>query len=185
MKTTFLVYKDTTAKEKELCVATHDEWDAILKANRGLPCEQRRYFILDCIEDNNQLDCMYIETSFEEYKTWHSKHIYKQRLRAIEKTYIKLSLDFEVPETNGCILYDAIPNGTDFEKELTDEYEIEQLRKLLQQWKPWANELLDYYLEGKKASCTKEMSRKLGISEQTMRKRKKEFESIVATFLSN
>ena len=40
MKTTYLIYKDPTATNKELKVATQQEWDAILKATRGLPMEQ-------------------------------------------------------------------------------------------------------------------------------------------------
>ena len=60
MKTTFLIYKDINAEKKELKVATHDEWDAIMKANKGLSAAQRRYFIRDCVEEADGLDSMFI-----------------------------------------------------------------------------------------------------------------------------
>ncbi len=44
MKTTYLVYKQVNGV-RQLVVATPAEWDAILKENRGLPAERRRYFI--------------------------------------------------------------------------------------------------------------------------------------------
>ena len=47
MKTTYLIYKDINAAEKELRVASKQEWDEILKNNRGLSIERRRHFIRD------------------------------------------------------------------------------------------------------------------------------------------
>ena len=60
MKTTYLVYRQVNGVRR-LVVATPAEWDAILKENRGLPAERRRYFIKDCFADGDELDCMYIE----------------------------------------------------------------------------------------------------------------------------
>ena len=66
MKTTYLVYKQVNGV-RQLVVATPAEWDAILKENRGLPAERRRYFIKDCFADGDELDCMYIEMTAVEY----------------------------------------------------------------------------------------------------------------------
>ena len=58
MKTTYLVYKQVNGVRR-LVVATPAEWDAILKENRGLPAEQRRYFIKDCFADGmNWIVCI-------------------------------------------------------------------------------------------------------------------------------
>ena len=57
MKTTYLVYRQVNGVRR-LVVATPAEWDAILKENRGLPAERRRYFIKDCFADGDELDCI-------------------------------------------------------------------------------------------------------------------------------
>ena len=44
MKTTYLVYKQVNGV-RQLAAATQEEWDAILKGNRGLPVEKRRFFM--------------------------------------------------------------------------------------------------------------------------------------------
>ena len=73
MKTTYLVYKQVNGI-RQLVTATPEEWDTILKGNRGLPAEQRRYFIKDCFADGDELDCMYIEMTAVEYREWNSKN---------------------------------------------------------------------------------------------------------------
>ena len=47
MKNTFLVLNDPKNRKSGLRVATLAEWDQILKANKELPREQRRFFIAD------------------------------------------------------------------------------------------------------------------------------------------
>lgn len=74
MRNTFLVFNDPKNHESGLRVATLAEWDQILRANRGVSQEQRRYFICDCFEDCGELDRMYIETSKEEFDMTNSKH---------------------------------------------------------------------------------------------------------------
>lgn len=69
MKTTYLVYKQVDGV-RQLVAATQEEWDAIMKENRGLPIGQRRCFMKDCFEDGDELDCMYIETTAAEYREW-------------------------------------------------------------------------------------------------------------------
>ena len=81
MKNTFLVLNDPKNPKSGLRVATLAEWDQILKANKELPREQRRFFIADSFEDCGEIDCMYIETTREEYNKWHSdrQEIYRKR----------------------------------------------------------------------------------------------------------
>ena len=55
MKTTYLVYKQVDGV-RQLVAATQEEWDAIMKENRGLPIGQRRCFMKDCFEDGDELD---------------------------------------------------------------------------------------------------------------------------------
>ena len=68
MRNTFLVFNDPTNPGAGLRVAKPQEWDQILKKNKTLPRERRRFFITDAFEDCGEIDCMYIETSYKEYK---------------------------------------------------------------------------------------------------------------------
>ena len=72
---TFLVFKDTNAEEKELVIATAEEWNAILEKNRTLPREERRFFIENVIKESDYTDTMYIETTKEKYDKWHSQAV--------------------------------------------------------------------------------------------------------------
>ena len=91
MKTTYLVYKLVNGVQ-QLVTATPEEWDTILKGNRGLPAEQRRYFMKDCFADGDELDCMYIEMTAVEYREWNSKNTVTQRKRKAGSLYSFLSL---------------------------------------------------------------------------------------------
>ena len=82
MKTTYLVYKQVDGV-RQLVAATQEEWDAIMKGNRGLPMGQRRCFMKDCFEDGDELDCMYIETTAAEYREWNSENTIAQRKRKV------------------------------------------------------------------------------------------------------
>ena len=99
MKTTYLVYKQVDGV-RQLVAATQEEWDAIMKGNRGLPMGQRRCFMKDCFEDGDELDCMYIETTAAEYREWNSENTIAQRKRKVGSSYSFLSLDAGVPESD-------------------------------------------------------------------------------------
>ena len=61
---------------------------------------------------------------------------------------------------------------------------IDELKIRLTAWKPWAAELLAHYLAGRKKSCTAVMAEKYGVSEQVIRKYKRQFEAFVKKFLA-
>jgi hypothetical protein len=183
MKTTILIYKDINAAEKELRVASHQEWDSILSENRGLPMEKRRCFIKDCFEDNGVLDCMFIEVSLAEYRVWHSQYVKSDRNRREKSKTEQGSLDTDLMISEVDSLYECVSDGFDLEQCVIDRIMMEQLRKKLDKWQPWAVELLDYYISGKKKACTSILSRKYGLSDKTIQKRKKAFEKFVLDFL--
>ena len=66
MKITYLAYTKQPDKSTRLSVVSYDEWKQVVQKNRMLPAEKRRYFITDCFHDAGTLDCMVIETSYEE-----------------------------------------------------------------------------------------------------------------------
>lgn len=57
-----------------------------------------------------------------------------------------------------------------------------ELRKELAAWKPWGNDLLDLYLLGQKRVCTKILTRKYGVSPQTARKYRRQFEEYIKKY---
>ena len=170
METIYLVYKDQ--KEKELVVATKDEWNSILQTNRTLPREQRRFFIKDSIKEGTQWDCIYIEVSREEYNKWHSQQEIKYRKLQAKMKYDFISMDYACSFDKSVSYGETIPNGTDFEEELASDMFMADLRDALAEWKPWANELLDYYLAGKRTQCSEILSKKYGLTLRAIQKRK-------------
>lgn len=182
MKATYLVYKQIDGI-RQLVVATQEEWDAILKENRGLPMNQRRCFMKDCFEDGDELDCMYIEITAAEYREWNSKNTVAQRKRKAGSSYLFLSLDAGVPETGLESLHESIPSDFNLEGLATDHLLIEGLKTALRKWKPWAEELLELYLSGAKRSCTNSLCEKYILSDRAIQKRKTAFEKFVLDFL--
>ena len=182
MKTTYLVYKQVDGV-RQLVAATQEEWDAIMKGNRGLPMGQRRCFMKDCFEDGDELDCMYIDTTAAEYREWNSENTIAQRKRKVGSSYSFLSLDAGVPETDLESLHESVPSAFNLESLATDHLLIDELKTALRKWKPWAEELLELYLSGAKRSCTNSLCKKYKLSDRTIQKRKTAFERFVLDFL--
>lgn len=182
MKTTYLIYKQVDGIQ-QLVVATQAEWDAILEENRRLPLEMRRRFINDCINDGGELDCMYIETSKTEHQKWNSKNTVYQRKRKAGMHYAHVSLDTGTPDTGVESLHESVPSGFDLESLVTDLVLMEELRRALRAWKPWAEELLDLYMAGAKRSCTNALCEKYQVTDRAIQKRKEAFEKFVLDFL--
>ena len=99
MKNTYLIYKDPKAEKKELIVATKEQWDQVLKTNRTLPREQRRFFVCDSFEDCGEIDRMFIETEKKEYDKWHSEHEMSERNRKCGNQYEFVSTSQGIPRT--------------------------------------------------------------------------------------
>lgn len=181
MKKTYLVYKQVNGI-KQLVVASQEEWDAILKENRKVPAEKRRRFIKDCVEAGEDLDCMYIEVPASEHQTWNSRNTLLQRKRKVGELYKQVSFDSDIPGTDVESLHESVPSNVDLEGSAVDNILMEELREALRRWKPWAEELLDLYLSGRKRFCTEELCQKYGLSSRAVRKRKTAFEKFVLTF---
>lgn len=182
MKTTYLIYKQINGV-RQLAPATQEEWNAILKENKGLPMEHRRLFMKDCFMDGDELDCMYIEMSAAEYREWNSKNTVHQRNRKEGARHAHLSMDAGVADAEYDSLHDLVPSDFDLERIATDSVLMDELTQALKAWKPWAEELLELYLSGAKRSCTNALREKYQLSDRAVRKRKEAFEKFVLDFL--
>lgn len=183
MRITYLVFKDADIVKKELVVATATEWKKIMNDNRTLPKEQRRYFIKDCICDGGDPDYMYIETTKEEFDKWHSRHEYDSEKRNYKNQFAFVSLSEDRSEDVKYTLEDVLDDGFNVEKEVISEIMLQELRKALAKWREWGVEMLDYYLNNQKFSCSKELVAKYGVSYKTVAKWKERFEEFVVNFL--
>ena len=184
MKNTFLMNKIHEDGGAALCVVTAEEWLDAVKENRSLPPEQRRYFISDCIEEGDTFDRMIIEVPYSEYRRWNSRHTVSERSRRAKKEFLHLSLDAAVPGSPTLALSDCLADSGSMETAVLDAVLIDELKIRLTAWKPWAAELLAHYLAGRKKSCTAVMAEKYGVSEQVIRKYKRQFEAFVKKFLA-
>ena len=182
MKNTFLVFNDKTNPTSGLHVATPQEWNQILKRNKTLPRDQRRFFIKDAFEDFGEIDCMYIETTREEYNKWHSEKVYSERKRGYGTQYEMISMHTELPEQNELTYEDIIADGFNLEETVLEGAKIEVLKNKLAQWKTWGAEMLELYLAGKKEQATFIISEEYGVSTRQVQRWKMLFERYVKRF---
>lgn len=182
MRITYLVYENGQDGGK-LRIATKEEWSRIMDKNRGLPCDKRRYFIEDTIDDFGEMDRMYIESSKQEYDRWHAADQRKRRKRKSNKGIEIVSTDYESHTDESCSLHGIITDTIDWEALIVESMEMEGLTHALSEWQPWAIDILECYLTGQKRECTKFLSLKQGVSVQTIRARKREFEAFVLGYL--
>lgn len=181
MKSTFLVYIDPRNPASGLRVATADEWTEILNENRKLEREHRRFFICDSIREGNEQDQMFIETTREEYDKWHTQCVLAARKRKREKKYKTLSLDQPIPGTDYYYADDVV-DDFDLSMMIDNDVDMILLRKKLEKWQPWAVEMMELYLDGKKKEVTVIFSKRYGTSTRTVQRWKEQFDAYVKKF---
>lgn len=181
-KTTILIYQDATCPRKGLRIATPEEWTAILTENKGQPMSERRCFIEDSFEDSGVIDRMFIEVSYSQYLEWHRQRVEEMRNREEGKQYLHISLDCKVGHSGDLTMIDILEYNSSLEDAAVEEITMGQLRAALSEWRPWANELLDFYISGQKKQCAKIICDREGLSPQTLSQRKMAFERFVADF---
>ena len=184
MKTTYLINKEQSDGSVCLSIVSASEWLSIVKENKGLSLEQKRHFILDYIADGDDLDCMVIEASLAEYRAWDCTRPAEKRNRRAGQPFQHVSLDAPIndSESSGSLM-DLVAADTLVEDMACDLVLMDELKKALASWRPWANELLDVYLSGQKRTCTDALVNKYGVSPQAVRKYKRQFEEFVKNFL--
>lgn len=183
MKTTYLVNKEQKDGSVRLTAVSSAEWLEVVESNKLLPADRRRYFILDYIAEDGDLDRMVIEAPADVYRDWHREHMAAQRNRELGKGFCRLSLDVPVPiEHDYARLEESVATEEDVEEMVCSRMLMDELREKLAAWKPWANELLDLYLLGQRRTCTAALAEKCGVSQQVIRKHKRQFEEFVKNF---
>ena len=140
--------------------------------------------IKDVFDDCGEIDCMYIETSREEYEKWHSEYQVAQSKRKCGADFTSVSLSEPCSTARGIVLEDTISDGFDLEKEVIDRLLIEELRHALKKLNDWAPDLFDYYLAGKYSTCTKELIEKWGVSKPIVAKRKRQLNAFIKNYLA-
>lgn len=183
MKTTYLINKPQAGGSVQLSISNREEWQAVVRANKQLPSEQRRYFILDYIKDGTDLDCMVMEAPIDVYRNWIREHMTSKRNREAGKGYQFLSVDAPVADRDGLgTLLDTISADSSVEEIVCGEMVLTDLQDALAAWKPWANDLLELYLQGQKRTCSDMLAKQYGISQRMIRKYKVQFEEFVKNF---
>ena len=184
MKVTYLVREKHEDGSVSLEVASREEWVQIRERNKTVPPEEARKFILDCIEDDGDLDMMYIEVSLPEFNKWKSEYKARERNRKQGALFLHLSMDEEITGSEVTSLHECIPDErSNVERVALDDVLFDELRCALRAWKPWAEEMLDLYLAGEKKSSNAFLQEKHGRKERALEYRKEAFEKFVKKFL--
>ena len=180
-KTTVLIYVDATCPEKGLKVATQEEWSEINKKNRGLPMCKRRCFLEDRIEDGEILDRMFIEVPYAMYRDWHRASVQEDRKREEKKKFHVCSMEQTTVGAASVLVRDTIADAFDLEKLILESISLDMLRKRLKSWRPWANELLNAYIDGDKEDYVRALTEQ-GMVKAVAYRRMSEFDLFVRNY---
>lgn len=183
MKNTFLIRKQNEKGETALTEVSASEWFSLIEKNRRLPKQQQRYFIADCIDDGHGIDRIFIEVSREEHHKWNSSHTISERNRKLGNSFFHLSFDDFLAGSEELRIADVLADTSCMEDAVLSRMQMAKLQNALRLWKPWAMDFYRAYLAGKKRKCTAGIARKYGVSLQTARSYKRQFENFVKNFL--
>ncbi len=184
-KITYMLAEEQNDGSKHLVVVPHAEWISVVKANNGLSEEQKRCFIRDIIIEKDKIDLMVYEAPRTLYLEWHRT---QEEARCNWNTIKKNNIQFLSIEA---LTYDEDRWVNFLERIMPDDVmpdmvisqmDVELLRAALDVWKPWANDLLDCYMNGESRSCTNRFAEKYSVSPQTIRKYKRQFKAFVKNF---
>jgi len=185
-KKTYLARENPNDASSRLIEISGAEWYAITQQNKQLPVRERRFFIKSAIKDDfDGEDIMYIETSYEDYRRWHSENKQEDRIENAGKSFLKYSIDAVTAEDNYAFFMDALSVCGEMEESIQIKDTLRKLEFAVKAWEPWAYDIFRYYMAGKKRSCTSLLAQKYGVSEQIIRRRKKLFESFCKDFFEN
>lgn len=184
MKITYLINQAQPDGAMHLTAVSAAEWQSAVYANKDFPPERQRYFIRDYIADGDNIDCMVIEVSADEYIQWDKDRSAARRNREAGKNFHVSFLDAPFAGMDRTMArLEQLPDQTQLESMVCDSVLMEELKEALAAWRPWATDLLELYLNGQKRACTEVLSRKYGVSPQVIRKYKRQFEEFVKKFL--
>ncbi len=184
-KITYMVAEEQNDGGRHLVVVPHAEWISVVKANKGLPEEQKRCFFRDVIIEKDKIDLMVYEAPRDLYLEWHrAQEEARSNWNTLKENNIQL-LPLEARaynEDRWVNLLDHIMPDDTMANMVISQMDVELLRVALDVWKPWANDLLDCYINGESRSCTNRFSQKYGVSPQTVRKYKRQLKVFVKNF---
>ena len=183
MKNTYLVKKQNDNGMFVLEEVSGTQWIEIVKRNKSLPKEQKRYFISDCIEESDGIDRMYIEVSYEEYKKWNVKNTISLKNREYKKKFTIVSFEEILFKNKDLLNKDSLTDKADVENEAIANINNKELIKALSEWQPWALDIYNAYISGRKTTCTREIANKYKVSLQTASSYKRKFKRFLKKFL--
>lgn len=180
--TRYLVRKTGEDGVTRMVEVTKDEWRGIVAENAGKPNAQKRKFIPDMIVENGDMDCLVMEAPPAMFRSWNAAYQAARRNREAQKGFALVSMDNILDASTGITFKDNLKSEVAFEEYIEGDWFVEELRKVVVQWKFWGPVLLDFYLAGRRRECTHEFAEMLGVSEQTARAYKRDFEKFVIQF---
>ena len=184
MKTRYLAREQQPDGTYRLVEISSEKWHAIIKDQEGLPMEQKRHFIDDKIFDHLGEDCIKIEVSLDEWRRWDNKRKKKNREAEQRNRYLHLSLDYVRDAETGATMMTHSTLCSISEDEAYREFQFEEMKKALAEWRPWALRMLQFYMEGDITHANKEMMEVFNVKQATVSKYKKQFEAFMRDYLT-
>lgn len=181
MKTRYLAYGEIEGA-RTLAEISGAEWYEIIKANKNLPEDKKRWFIRDIIIDGPDSDVLMIEVTHAEYKQWRCEQQRRRRRCAYSNAFVQISID--VCLDGAMPLHEIFSSVPSAEREYFEDNLTHDLFLAAAEWRPWAPALLLYCMSGNSwRSATSWLADYLGVCIRTARKNKTEFEEFIKDFL--
>lgn len=182
--TRYLVRRTGEDGVTRMVEVTKDEWREIVAENVDKPNSQKRKFIPDMIVEDGTMDCLVMEAPAAMFRLWDAGYQAARRSRRAKRRFEVISIDNVLDEESGLTYGDTLSSTDSFEESVEGALFLDELRKVIVQWKFWGPVLLDFYLAGKRRTCTHEFAEMLGVSEQMARVYKRDFEKFVIDYAS-
>ena len=182
MSITYLVREVQTDGTISLVETTSEKWHAIIKADAEAPASERRYFIRDVIPENEGIDCIIMETTFEDWRQWDNEQRKFRDNNNLRKSFDHVSIDALLDAEGMQNYQNRVLRDDGFEETTLSQVIVDEFYIALRNWREWAPDLLKYYLAGEKKSCTKVFAHACGVSEQVARKYKRQFEQFIKNY---
>lgn len=175
MKTTYLVNALQPDGTTTLVETTAEHWHEITENNKLLSKADRRYFIVDIINESGVFDCMIMEAPYKDYLRWHSEQSPATRNRTLKRMYHHLSIDAGFLEN--------IISQVNMEDEVIGAMLIVELRDALSDWNKWAATVLDMYLAHQNSAVANFIMTQCDVSQPTAYRYIDQFKEFVKKFL--
>lgn len=180
-KTIYLVKKNPESKKEntEWLQMSGEEFYRFTHSEEG----KGRYFVHLTDDVGYEADEIYIEAGYEEYQDWYKEARRHRYLVECERDTLTLSSDVPVSGGDELLIDTVMDDGTSIEEDYARQDELERLRRVVRDLEPEEFQILKVLYLGERVCTEQEAAKELGVSRDTIKRRKKKLFLKIQKFL--